>query len=260
MNDLKTGTVAGEMPRVSQSALWQNHKMVAVGRLLDGVAHEFNNLMQGVMASLELTRKLIGSGRAAEAEPFLVKAVAAAQQATLLNQRVAHFVREQPIALKTVSINATAAEVEQMLRFSLSGAFKLEITPAADLWTVCCDPGQAEVAIVDMVLDARDSIPGGGTIAVATRNVEHRDDPLAASAGHVERHRVCVTVTATVRKKSEMFDQGATTLTPMDANQARERLGMVELFARIHGGEFTLRRDAGRQTATELCLPRSPAL
>lgn len=252
--------VPRETPAVlSQERLWQAHKMVAVGRLSGSVAHEFNNLMQGIIASLELTRKLVDRGRSSEAEPFIVKAITAAQRASLFNQLVASFARPQPIAPKAMSLNTVIAVVEDLLRYSLAPTFKLEITPAADLWPVYCDAGQAEIAIVDMVLAARDSTPEGGAIAIATRNAKRFVDALAFQAAEAPRDYICITVAATGKETTESFDRRLTPPSPAGANASLGALDMVEYFARLHGGVINVRADAPQRSATELYLPRIAA-
>jgi len=255
MDDPYPEPAAREMPGASQEMLWQDHKMVAVGRLSSGAAHEFNNLMQGVIASLELTRKLISGGRALDAEPFIAKAIASAQQASLLNQGVARFVRPQPIVPGEVSMNAVVADVEDVVRHSLSRAFRLEFTPAADLWTVHCDAGQAEIAIVDMILDACDGIVGGGAIAIATRNIGRPDDASASQGSDAARERVCVAVTATAEADQESLAR-ASTLSSAHASEGAGAFDMVDHFARTYGGEFRLRGNAPQRSVRELYLPR----
>jgi hypothetical protein len=246
-----------EVAKVFDESVWQTHKMIAVGRVSITTAHEFNNLMQGVVASLELTRKLINGGRASETGPLIAKAITAAQHAALLNQRVARFARPQPVTPKVLSINAVVADIEEMLRFSLAPAYKLEVAPAADLWPVYCDAGQATIALVDMVLALRDAMPGGGAIAIATRNELLASDRFASQPAHGTRHAVCIAVTATTA--ASRAADSTSTWTPASsgaASQPSQALVMVDQFAHIYGGELRLRDHAAEQSVTELYLPR----
>jgi signal transduction histidine kinase len=256
MNKSNAEAAGRATPGVSQEELWQSHRMRAIGRLTDGVAHEFNNRMQGIVAFLELTRKLMFQDRIAEAEQLIAKAIASAQNAALLHQCVASFARSKPIAPSALSINTLVANVEAMLRHSLSRAFELEIELAGDLWPVCCDAGQAEIVIVDMVLDARDSMPGGGSIAITTHNHERPDDGSASNVARNAGHWVCVAVMSTGDRNPEAFDRGSTRLSPADARERAGALDMVNRFACIYGGEMRLRENPPHQCTTELYLPR----
>jgi signal transduction histidine kinase len=251
----RTDAVALEMLEASQQQRWQRHKMAAVGRLSDGTAHEFNNLMQGVVAFLELARKLMSRGRVSQAEPLILKAIASAQNASLVNQRVARFARRRPVVPQLLSMNAVVADLEDMLRDSLSGAFDLQIDLAANPDRVYCDAGQAEIAIVDMVLDARDSMPNGGAITIATRNAGEDDDRTVPRADDASRRSICVEVTATSAPDRTADDRRLTSPSPAEAADRSSALPMVEEFARIYGGQMRLRDDALHSTVVELLLP-----
>ena len=256
MDKSRVEAAAHALPGVSDETLWQTHKMVAVGRLSGGVAHEFNNLMQAVVASLELIRKLVRDGRAAETEQYIAKAITSAQNASLLNERVARFARPGPIAPKALSINTAITDVEDLLRYSLPSAVKLEVTLAARLWTVYCDAGQAQIAIITMVQNARDAMGERGTIALTTRNEERAPVCSASSAGYAERHCVCIAVRATSGKPSESSDRGLAPESPADTEEPHVALDTVDRFVRLYGGELRHCHDAPRSSATEMSLPR----
>jgi signal transduction histidine kinase len=250
----RTDAVALEMLEASQQQRWQRHKMAAVGRLSDGTAHEFNNLMQGVVASLELARKLMSGGRVSQAEPLSAKAIASAQNASLVNQRVARFARARPVVLESLSLNAVVADLEAMLQDSLSGAFDLHIDLAANPDRVYCDAGQAEITIVDMVLYARDSMPDGGAITIATRNAGEEEDRSVPAADDAACRSICVEVTATSAPELKADDRRLASSSPVEADRSNP-LPMVEEFARIYGGRMRLCGDALHRTGVELLLP-----
>jgi signal transduction histidine kinase len=256
MNDPDADVAAYAMPEASADRLWQTHRMFAVGRLSGGIAHEFNNLTQRVIASLEVTRRLIVGGRVPEADTYIAKAIQSVQEVSSLNQRLARFVRPQAIVPSEVSLNAVIADVETVLRSALFRSFRLEIAPAAQLWTTYCDRGQAEVAILDMVLAARDSIPDGGTIAIATRNDGGfgADDGLQARSR--PRHYVCVVVTAEAATVTGSFDRAVALAAPPPTRETGDELHMVDRFARTYGGELRHAVEAGERLGTALCLPR----
>jgi hypothetical protein len=258
MNDPDADVAVRGLPRATADTLWQTHKMLAVGRLSAGISHEVNNLTQRVIASLEVTRKLVLGARAAEADAYIANAIASVQDMSALSQRLARFVRPQAIAPKQTSLNAVIAELEHVLRSTMLGMFRLEIVPAADLWTTYCDGGQAEIAILDMVLAARDSIPGGGTIAIATRNDATFDAAHGSQAGSGPRHFVCVDVAAKAATLTGSFDRGAMWAATLPPTVSVDTLDMVDRFARTYGGELRHPGDASTGARTALWLPRSP--
>jgi len=258
MNDPDADVAARETPPASADTLWQTHRMFAIGRLSGGIAHELNNLTQRVIASLEVTRKLIRHGRAPEAETYIANAIASVQEASSLNQTLARFVRPQAIAPKEMSLNAVIAEVEGVLRSTLLRTIRLEIAPAADLWTTYCDTGQAEIAILDMVLAARDSIPDGGTISIATRNEASFEASRGSPAGTGRRAFVCVDVAAKAATLTGSFERGAASTATVPRTVSVDELHMVDRFARAYGGELRRPAEATAGARTALCLPRSP--
>lgn len=258
MNDPDADMGLRELPRATADTLWQTHKMFAVGRLSGGIAHEVNNLTQRVMASLEVTRRLIRGGRAPEAEAYIAKAILSVQEVSALNQTLARFVRPQAIAPKQMSLNAVIAELEDVLRSTMLRTIRLEIAPAEDLWTTYCDGGQAEIAILDMVLAARDSIPDGGTIAIATRNDASFDAARGPPGERGPRHFVCVDVAAKATTLMGSFDRAATSTATLPPTVSVDALDMADRFARTYGGELRQPVDATTGARMALCLPRSP--
>jgi signal transduction histidine kinase len=249
MSEPDTEPTAWELLQVSQETLWQTHRTLVAGRLADGAGHEFNNLMQGIVASLELTRKLIATGRAPETQPFIEKAIASARRAALLNGGLAHFALPRPIVPVALSLNAVIADMQDLLRYSLPRSIKIDTRLATNLWTTYCDAGQARLAIVDLVLDTCDSMRARGTIAVETRN----DDEVVASA----RQNICIAVTAIGGNETWALDREWSPVSPTNANNALDALAMVERFAHIYGGEVRVCNEASRRVAAELYLPRS---
>ena len=258
MNDPDADVAARELPPASADTLWQTHKMFAVGRLSGGIAHEVNNLTQRVIASLEVTRKLIRTGRTIEAETYIAKAILSVQEVSSLNQNLARFLQPQAIVPKEMSLNAVIADLEDVLRSTLLRTIRLEIAPAADLWTTYCDGGQAEIAILDMVLAARDSIPGGGTIAIATRNDACFEFARASQAGTGPRQFVCVDVDAKASTLAGSFDRAPPSPAPLPPTTSVDDLYMVDRFARAYGGELRHPVEATAGARTALYLPRSP--
>jgi len=155
-----------EANRVQQQFL-QNQKLEALGRLTGGIAHDFNNLLQTIITALQLIEFK-------SSDPVVKRAVESAQRAVgsgaSLSRQLMTFGRAQPSQLETIRL---ADEIERM-RELIVGALKRDIELitafAADEWPVRIDKVQFELALLNICFNARDAMPGGGTVSVATFN------------------------------------------------------------------------------------------
>jgi signal transduction histidine kinase len=231
------GIVTSQTAETWQSPSQQAHKMIALGRLASGAVHELNNLLQGVVASLDLTRRLISAGRLAETDRFIDSAIATARRAALLNKQLDRFSRSQPGAPDALSIDALVTEVDDLLHYALDHRFKLQVELDAKPWEIHCDATQAEAAIIDLVLDAKSAIPDGGTLLIQTRKL-NRDTPTGEGDGASQY--VCLAVTATGKS-----------LAPPEP-----RLAMARNFAHTLRAELALNAEDGTYSAAEIFLPR----
>ena len=243
----------------TREMLCATQKMDALGQLAGGIGHEFNNLMQSVVASLELTRRLIAAGRAAETEKFVVKAIAAAQRAAALNLRVTGFSRRQPPDPQPVAIDALIGGMEDVLQAAMGSMVKLEFAVAPGLWNVHCDANQAENAIINLVLNARDAVKPASTITIDARNVDisARDGSLFPDMRAGPFVRSAVTDCGTGMKRDlidRAFDAFVTTKQP--GRGMGLGLTMVRRFARENGGDATIESEVDLGTTVAVYLPR----
>jgi signal transduction histidine kinase len=169
--------------------------MELVGQLMAGLGHEFNNLMQNIIASLELTRKLIAGARTGETEKFITSAAKSAHKAAALNQRLVAVARPRPLAPKPLSFNQLIGDLRDVLQVALRDPIKIDVSLSAGLWETVCDAGQAESALIDLVLGARNAMPEGGAITIATSNEEGTSRRPAASGDTRIAQYVCIAVT-----------------------------------------------------------------
>jgi signal transduction histidine kinase len=234
-------------------------KLATVGRLTAGVAHEFNNLLQGIVGSLEVVRKLIARGRAAETEKFSSAALDSARRAAMLTERLLHFARptEAP-QLQPVEVNACIAAMLGLLRGTQSAAIRIDVTPAADLWTVVCDSHRLEEAIVNLVANARDAMPHGGSIHIESRNADLRE-PRAAHPGVIPSGRyVCISITdsgpgMSREQMRDAFDPYAESHPA--SSTSRVALWMVHRFAREAGGHTDIENGTEGGSSVRIYLP-----
>ena len=157
--------------------------MEAVGQLTGGVAHDFNNLLQ-----------VIGSGAALLRRPSLTEArrtavldgmERAGETARERTGRLLAFARQQPLAPETFDLNTRLLGMSELLRQTLGGRIRVETDLAPDLWSVRADPGQMELAVLNLAVNARDAMPDGGRLVLHTRNATLPDFGERAAGDYV---------------------------------------------------------------------------
>jgi PAS domain S-box-containing protein len=243
----------------AEDALRQSQKMEAIGQLTGGIAHDFNNLLQGITGGLDLVKKRVVQGRFNELDRFISGAMASATRASALTHRLLAFSRRQPLAPKPVEVNPLLASMEELLRRTLGEHVHLELLTAGGLWLTKCDPNQLENAVLNLVINARDAMPDGGTLTVETEN-SHLDSAYAALHQDIECGQyVCISVkdtgtgmsAATIAKAFEPFF----TTKPLGRGTGLG-LSMIYGFAKQSGGHANIHSELGKGTTVKLYLPR----
>jgi PAS domain S-box-containing protein len=153
-----------------EAQLLQAQKMEAVGRLAGGVAHDFNNLLMAIMGYSELIRtSLVQDDPLYKYSEDILKAT---ERAASLTQQLLAFSRQQVTQPKVLNLNRVAGELEKMLRRLIGEHIELKIEAGPDLGMVKADPGQIGQIIMNLAVNARDAMPKGGELTLATDNVE----------------------------------------------------------------------------------------
>jgi len=158
----------------AQEALRQAQKMEAVGQLTGGIAHDFNNMLTGIIGGLDLIQRYNGTGRHAETGRFIDAAMTSANRAAALTHRLLAFARRQPLNLKRVDINDLIESMRDLLVRTLGSHILVDAQLDADLWPAHSDENQLESALLNLVINARDAMPDGGSLYIATANLEIR--------------------------------------------------------------------------------------
>jgi two-component system, cell cycle sensor histidine kinase and response regulator CckA len=161
-----------------EQQLRQAQKMDAIGRLAAGVAHDFNNLLTVILGNCEVAAPLLKPDD--PIQNTLRDIRSAADRAAGLTTQLLAFSRRQLIQPRVLDVNETVAEIRRLLTRLIGEHIDFRFVPAADLWHVSADPGQLQQVIVNLGVNARDAMPEGGRLTIATRNV-HFAQP------HVER-------------------------------------------------------------------------
>ena len=257
--DVTAEREAAEALHRTEEQLRQAQKMEAVGQLTGGIAHDFNNLLTGVIGSLDLMQKRITQGQVADVERYAKLAASSANRAAALTHRLLAFARRQPLDPKPVDVDQLVRSIEDLLRRTIGEAIKLEIVATPGLWATFCDPHQLESALLNLVINSRDAMPGGGKLTVETANA-HLDKHYVAEQREIAPGQyVCLSVSDSgvgmspvVRARA--FDPFFTTK-PIGQGTGLG-LSMVYGFARQSEGHVRIYSEAEQGTTVKLYLPR----
>jgi two-component system CheB/CheR fusion protein len=156
--------------RRSEEHLRHSQKMEAIGRLAGGIAHEFNNLLMGILGNCELLLERIGGDDPDRQD--IQQISKCADRATSLTTQLLTFSRRQVIQPRELHLNAIVMDLDRMLRRLIGQHIELITATDEGLGTVLSDPGQISQIIMNLVLNARDAMHVGGTLTIETRNVD----------------------------------------------------------------------------------------
>jgi two-component system cell cycle sensor histidine kinase/response regulator CckA len=162
--------VARRERRQLEEQLRQAQKMEAIGLLAGGVAHDFNNMLTAILGYAELLIDQIGPDRPMGRD--LQEIQNAARRAAALTQQLLAFSRKQVLTVVPVNLNDVVRTLEPMLRRLLGERIAITTTLADDLCRVLADASQLEHLLINLAVNARDAMPQGGTLTIATCNVE----------------------------------------------------------------------------------------
>jgi signal transduction histidine kinase/ActR/RegA family two-component response regulator len=238
----------------AEAALQQAQKMDALGRLTGGVAHDFNNLLTAILGSLELLQKHVAESRPRR---LIATARQAAERGAQLTAQMLAFSRKQEVAVRPVDVNATIGAMTDLLRRAIGPTVRIRHKLAEGLGRATADPVQLEIALLNLAMNARDAMPHGGELTIATA-------PATIGAGGAgipplpPGEYVCVTVADTGEGMTEAVRARA--LEPFFTTKGPGKgtgLGLSSVFgfAALMGGTVTLESAPGQGTAITLLLP-----
>jgi PAS domain S-box-containing protein len=242
--------------RSLESQLAHAQKMDAIGKLTGGIAHDFNNLLAAVIGGLELLEK-----RAALAEDqrkILTMTKRAAEQGSELIRRLLAFARRQKLEPHAVDLASLHDTVWDLLTHTLGGLVKMEWRAAGDIWSAFADRAQLELALVNLIINARDAMPSGGTVTVSAENQEVTADNWAGlPAGDYVLLSVTDEGTGIAPEHLEKVMEPFFTTKDVGKGSGLG-LSMVYGFAKQSNGAFRIESSLGAGTTAELWVPRAP--
>jgi len=245
-----------------EAALRQAQKMEAIGQLTGGVAHDFNNLLQVVLGNLEWLRRRAsrGGGRLdADLDRLVEAAIQGGTRAAGLTKRLLAFSRQQPLAPKQVDVNKLVTGMSDMLSRTLGETVRIEVVLAGGLWRVMADENQLENALLNLAVNARDAMPGGGKLTIETANA-HLDEAYARTEHEVNAGQyvlLAVTDTGTGMPPeivTRVFEPFFTTKGIGEGTGLG--LSQVYGFIKQSGGHVKIYSEVGEGTTIKVYLPR----
>lgn len=242
--DLTERKQAQEALDASREQFFQAQKMEAVGQLTGGVAHDFNNILAAIISSLRIAQRRQASGE--DGTSFVDNAIMAAERGATLTQRMLAFARKQELQLAPVDLMASVREMADLLQRTIGAMISIRLDFPLELPAVVADKTQIELAILNLVVNARDAMPAGGVITVS---------------GHIDRTEpergVCLTIedqgegmnSATLNRAVEPFftTKGVGKGTGLGLSMVK---GMVEQC----GGRLILSSVEGEGTKAQIRL------
>ena len=243
---------AQELDR-AREALFQSQKTEAIGKLTGGVAHDFNNLLMVIQSCMDMLELKLPVD--SQLRRLVQNAQSAVQRGSALTQRMLSFARKQELRMAPVDLATLVTNMTDLLRRSLGPQVNISTLFPAALKAVKTDANQLELALMNLAVNARDAMPGGGNLTIAARNV-------TIAASHSTQLEpgdyVCLSVTdegegmdeETLAKATEPFftTKGVGKGTGLG-------LSMVHGLAEQSGGRLVIKSSQGFGTRVEMWLP-----
>ena len=245
----------------AEAALRQSQKMDAIGQLTGGIAHDFNNMLAGISGSLEMISRRTAQGRTEGLERYIEAALTSTARATALTHRLLAFSRRQTLDPQPTDMNRLVLGMAELFRNTVGPAIRIETRLASELHLTLCDPNQLENALLNLIINARDAMPDGGSLVIETANSvvpdrggETGDGPDPPPGDYATLIITDTGVGMTPATLARAFDPFFTTK-PLGQGTGLG-LSMVYGFVQQSGGKVLLRSKEGLGTTVTIYLPR----
>lgn len=237
----------------TEAQLLQAQKMDAIGKLTGGIAHDFNNLLTGIITGIELIKKRTQENRPEKIMRYAEAALASASSAAALTHRLLAFARQQPLDARPIDINKHIRSLEDLLRRTIGKRIALTLDLTSQSAVALVDSSQLESALLNLVINARDALPAGGTVRVTTYAAHSKGDSRLADGPYLALSVKDDGVGIEHSVIDKVFDPFFTTK-PLGEGTG---LGLSTIygFARQSRGDVVIRSVAGHGTEVTLMLP-----
>src|SRR5262245_60829251 len=237
-------------------ALRTSQRMEAIGQLTGGIAHDFNNLLTIITGNHELLEMEL---TAPEQLDLLSRANNAAMMGARLTNRLLTFARRRRLDPTVLDLNEQVLAMAELLRRTLGETIALGTLLAPRLWSVRADPSEVENAVLNLAINSRDAMPGGGKLVIETANVVLGESDVASGAGGKPGQYVRLSVSDTGVGMSKevlarVFEPFFTTKGPGKGTGLG--LSVIYGFVQQSGGHVTIYSEQGKGTTVNIYLPR----
>jgi CheY-like chemotaxis protein len=237
----------------------QAQKLEAVGQLTGGIAHDFNNMLQSISGGLDLMERSIAQGNADGAGRFIAVARKATDRAAALTNRMLAFARRQALQPRPVEPDKLIQGMEELVQHSIGPGIALDMRLRDGVWRVLCDPNQLENALLNLTINARDAMPDGGTLTIATadRSLSQADVIAPDEGAPGDYVEIAVTDIGTGMPRDVLVRAFEPFFTTKPTGYGTG-LGLSQVFGfvRQSGGFVRLESKLGLGTTVRVYLPR----
>lgn len=237
----------------ARSRLVQAQKMEAIGQLTGGIAHDFNNVLSVIINSLDLLALRMGSSPDLS---FVEKAQRAAERGANLTRQLLAYARRQPLRPTKLDVNALIDGFDEILRRACPESIIFEIRPASHLNWVLLDGQQFETALLNLIVNARDAMPDGGTISIRTDNVSFNECNAPGCLAPGDYVHVAISDTGHGMTDEAVQHAFEPFFTTKDAGKG-SGLGLSQVYGFVaqSGGDVTIDTVLGKGTTINLYFP-----
>jgi signal transduction histidine kinase/CheY-like chemotaxis protein len=244
--------------KATEERLRHSQRMETIGQLTGGIAHDFNNLLAIILGNLQLLEERRGHDR--ESRELITDAIWSTERGAQLTHRLLAFARRQRLNPKVTDLNHIVEEMAGLLRRTLGERIEIRELLAAGVWHTMIDRGQLESALLNLVVNARDAMPTGGVLTIATETAELPRDLGNTGEDVTPGEYVVLAVGDTgVGMPPEVLERIFEPFftTKKFGEGSGLGLSMVYGFVRQSGGTITVDSTVGRGTQVRLYLPRA---
>jgi PAS domain S-box-containing protein len=243
-----------------EAQLQQGQRLEILGQLAGGVAHDFNNLLAVILNYAAFVSDELTAGPrsdVAAAARDVAQIQRAAERAAALTHQLLAFARREVVQPRVLDLNHVVRDVEELLSRTIGEDVMLRTELGADLWPVLMDPGQVEQVLMNIAVNARDAMTGGGALRIDTANVAVDADPSAASPAPTGRYVRLRIADTGAGMSADVLDRVFEPFYTTKAEGAGTGLGLATVYGIVTqaGGTIAIRSKPGAGTTIKIMIP-----